>query len=80
MKYLGKNRRFVLGKFVKTCGELDLETVWQGDTGFEHRACFFDRQFQKMKCDLSDKFRCLVDEVESIWSSGAPDIGDFSQI
>ena len=58
----------------------DLETVWLGDTGFEHRACFFDRQFQKMKCDLSDKFRCLVDVVESIWSSGAPNIGDFSQI
>ena len=58
----------------------DLETVWQGDTGFEHRACFFDRQFQKMKCDLSDKFRCLVDVVESIWSSVAPGIGDFSQI
>ena len=58
----------------------DLETVWQEDTGFEHRACFFARQFQKTKCDLSDKFRCLVDGVESILSSGAPDIGDFSQI
>ena len=46
----------------------DLETVLQGDTGFEHRACFFDRQFQKMKCGLFDKFRFLVHGHLNIWT------------
>ena len=52
----------------------DLETVWQGDTGFEHRACFFDRQSQKMKCGLFDKFRFLVDRELNL--DGAK--GDFT--